>query len=82
LKQINAGTPQKLIANEFQRQLFNLQDDPGETKDVSADHPEVVKELEMLLNPLPRHRPQPLREGPRITRMGTDRDFLPSVAHP
>ncbi len=25
--------------------LFNLQDDPGETRDVSADHPEIVADL-------------------------------------
>jgi arylsulfatase A len=37
-------------APEFHRQLYNLQDDPTETKDVSEQHPEVVKELEALLN--------------------------------
>ncbi len=37
-------------ADEFHRQLYNLKDDPAETKDVSAAHPELVKELEALLN--------------------------------
>jgi arylsulfatase A-like enzyme len=36
--------------NEFHPQLYNLHDDPAETKDVSAEHPEVVKELTALLN--------------------------------
>jgi len=49
VKQIAPGL-RKAHAGEFQRQLFNLQDDPAETKDVSAQHPEVVKELETLLN--------------------------------
>ena len=39
----------KAHASEFVRQLYNLQDDPKETTDVSAQHPEVVKELEALL---------------------------------
>lgn len=40
----------KARANEFKPQLFNLKDDPAETTDVSAQHPEVVKELTALLN--------------------------------
>jgi len=40
----------KLHADEFRAQLYNVEDDPAETKDVSAQHPEVVKELETLLN--------------------------------
>jgi len=36
-------------ADEFRPQLYNLRDDPAETKDVSAAHPEVVKELSALL---------------------------------
>jgi arylsulfatase A-like enzyme len=31
-------------------QLFNLAEDIGETKNVAADHPEIVKELTELLN--------------------------------
>jgi arylsulfatase A len=49
VKQISPGL-RKAHASEFQRQLFNLQDDPKETTDVSAQHPEVVKDLEALLN--------------------------------
>jgi len=40
----------KSRADEFKPQLYNVQDDPAETKDVSAEHPEVVKELSALLN--------------------------------
>ena len=40
----------KAHAPEFHRQLYNLADDPMETNDVSEQHPEVVKELEALLN--------------------------------
>ena len=35
--------------DEFRPQLYNLDEDPAETKDVSDQHPEVVKELEALL---------------------------------
>jgi arylsulfatase A-like enzyme len=59
----------KARAGEFKAQLFNLQDDPAETRDVSAEHPEVAKELSALLNryrdggysrelPPVRHRPK------------------------
>jgi hypothetical protein len=34
---------------QFRPQLFDLQADPAETKDVSAEHPEVVAELKDLL---------------------------------
>jgi arylsulfatase A len=49
VKQISPAL-RKAHATEFQRQLFNLKDDPKETTDVSAQHPEVVAELEALLN--------------------------------
>jgi arylsulfatase A len=39
----------KSRAEEFHPQLYNLKEDPAETKDVSAAHPDVVKELEPLL---------------------------------
>lgn len=39
----------KARAAEFHPQLYNLKDDPGETRDVSAEHPEVARELETLL---------------------------------
>ncbi|HEY3900054.1 MAG TPA: sulfatase-like hydrolase/transferase [Chthoniobacter sp.] len=37
-------------AQEFHPQLYNLVEDPLETKDVSAQHPEIVKELSTLLH--------------------------------
>jgi arylsulfatase A-like enzyme len=49
VKQIAPGI-RKAHAGEFQRLLFNLKDDPRETTDESARHPEVVAELEALLN--------------------------------
>ena len=40
----------KRAADEYHPQLYDLRLDPGETKDVSADHPELVAELAKLLN--------------------------------
>lgn len=39
----------KLNAEQFRPQLFNTQEDPAETTDVSAAHPELVRELSTLL---------------------------------
>lgn len=39
----------KARSDEFKAQLYNLKEDPAETRDVSAEHPEVVKELAALL---------------------------------
>ncbi|MEQ1850810.1 MAG: arylsulfatase [Chthoniobacteraceae bacterium] len=39
----------KTHADQYREQLYNTQDDPAETKNVSAQHPEVVKELRALL---------------------------------
>jgi arylsulfatase A-like enzyme len=36
-------------ADEFHAQLYNLKNDPAEGKDVIAEHPEVAKQLEALL---------------------------------
>lgn len=36
--------------DNFKSQLFHLEQDPGETKDVSESHPEIVAELKTLLN--------------------------------
>lgn len=47
--EIKAGA-RKARAEEYRPQLYNLADDPAETKDVSAAHPEVVKELATLLD--------------------------------
>ncbi|MDR3403734.1 MAG: sulfatase-like hydrolase/transferase [Chthoniobacter sp.] len=49
VSQISPGL-RKAHAPEFQRQLYNLQDDPQESKDVSEQHPEIVKELEAMLH--------------------------------
>jgi len=40
----------KASAAQFHPQLYNTHDDPAETKDVSAQYPEVVNELRALLN--------------------------------
>lgn len=40
----------KSHAVEFKEQLYNLQEDPGETKDVLAEHPDIAKEMAALLN--------------------------------
>ena len=52
------GVPVKAIspgirkghADELREQLYNTHDDPSETTDVSAAHPEVTQELRALLN--------------------------------
>jgi len=46
---ISAGA-RKSRSDQHRPQLYNLQQDPGETKDVSAEHPEVVAELKALLD--------------------------------
>jgi len=46
----------KARAAEHKAQLYNLHDDPGETRDVSVEHSAVVKELSALL--------ERYREGP------------------
>lgn len=40
----------KAHADEYHPQLYNTHEDPAETKDVSAEHPEIVAELAALLN--------------------------------
>ena len=40
----------KARADQFKRQLYDVNYDIGEVTDVSAKNPEVVKELETLLN--------------------------------
>jgi arylsulfatase A-like enzyme len=42
--------PPPARAEEFKPQLYNLAEDPGETKDVSAQNPEIVKRLSTLLD--------------------------------
>ncbi len=40
----------KAHGDQFRAQLYHTVDDPAETKDVSAEHPEVVQELRALLH--------------------------------
>ncbi len=40
----------KAHATQFKPQLYNVKEDPAEATDVSAQHPEVVKELSALVN--------------------------------
>lgn len=40
--------PQNAVSNK-QVELYNLADDIGETKDVSADHPEIVAQIEAVM---------------------------------
>lgn len=42
-------------------QLFDLQADPGEQKDVAADHPEVVQQLKKLFDETNRTVPKPAK---------------------
>ncbi len=46
---LKAGT-RKSHSTQFKAQLYNVKEDPAETTDVSAQHPEVVKELSALVN--------------------------------
>jgi hypothetical protein len=36
----------KPVANDYTLKLFNLTNDPGERKNLAAEYPEKVKELE------------------------------------
>jgi len=68
----------KARADEFHAQLYNLQDDPTETTDVSAQHPGVVKELAALLD---RYRDGGYsRELPPVTVKPKSAIELPPVA--
>lgn len=46
---LKAGV-RKAHADQFKPQLYNVKDDPAETTDVSAQHPDVIKELSALVN--------------------------------
>lgn len=45
-----AAGARKLRGNQHRPQLYHLERDPGETNDLSAEHPEVVAELKALLD--------------------------------
>ncbi len=49
------GPAGKKKAAEFPPQLYNLTEDPGETKDLAAVHPDVLKRLAARLD-IQRHR--------------------------
>ena len=49
VEDIKAGA-RKARAEEYRAQLYDLKDDPAETKDVSTAHPDVVTELSGLLD--------------------------------
>jgi arylsulfatase A-like enzyme len=44
--------PGKPPPDEEKTLLFDVQNDPGETKDLSAEHPEIVERLKALLEPM------------------------------
>jgi arylsulfatase A-like enzyme len=44
----SGGMPSKYIQRSIERALFDLEADPGETRDLLAEHPEVVARLEAL----------------------------------
>jgi arylsulfatase A-like enzyme len=44
----SGGRPGRYANRHLDAALFDLEDDPGETRDVSAEHPEVVRRLEAL----------------------------------
>jgi arylsulfatase A-like enzyme len=48
VEELKAGA-RKAHADEFHPQLYNLKDDPGETKDLLKEQPEVAKEMAALL---------------------------------
>lgn len=48
-KGIRTGLLDKKKENPLKIELFDLENDPAESKDVAADHPEVVKEIEGLM---------------------------------
>ncbi|MGQ9505979.1 MAG: sulfatase family protein [Thermogutta sp.] len=56
----------RLRADQFHPQLYHLQQDIAETRDLSAEHPEVVAELKQLLN--------------RYRESGHSRNFVPAAA--
>jgi arylsulfatase A-like enzyme len=41
---------EKLLRDESAWELYDLDSDPGETRDLSADHPEILEELKLSLH--------------------------------
>ncbi|HQF13825.1 MAG TPA: hypothetical protein PLS55_08000, partial [Thermogutta sp.] len=46
--------------------LFNLENDPGETRDVSSEHPELVQKAELIIKT--EHRDSPFWDFPTKRR--------------
>ncbi|MBD3672681.1 MAG: arylsulfatase [Planctomycetaceae bacterium] len=43
------GIRQNMFKGNFHIELYNLEDDIGETTDVSSEHPEIVKQIEQIM---------------------------------
>ena len=71
---IRAGS-WKLIGDR----LFDLRGDPGETRDVAAEHPEIVSFLRRRLAALEAERPA--AAGPRVELSAEERDRLRSLGY-
>jgi len=59
--------------------LFDLRSDPGETRDVAAEHPEIVAFLRRRLAALEAERPA--AAGPRVELSAEERDRLRSLGY-
>lgn len=44
----HGGTPAKYVQKRVELALFDLESDVGETKNVAAEHPEIVEQLQRL----------------------------------
>ena len=42
------GIPGRYTQEKIKKVLFDLKKDPGETQDISKDHPDIVKRLEQI----------------------------------
>jgi hypothetical protein len=65
--------PWRLVPRNQRPQVFNLVDDPGETKNVAADHPDVVSELRTVLREARergRTREEKQRRDPNVKAKG------------
>jgi arylsulfatase A-like enzyme len=65
----------KLIPTGNGAQLFNLADDIGETKDVAAQHPDLVEKLSTLLKQVREQEPE--QQSKPIRQKGTIRKHIP-----
>ena len=63
----------------FGDRLFDLRGDPGETRDVAAQHPEIVRFLSRRLAALEAERPA--APGSHVELTGEERDRLRSLGY-